>query len=80
MNVARAVLENWRMPDEIVDAVGGYEDMDRELRGPVTLTDVLSLATQLERNRTPVLNTRGEQVQILAEIAIPPAPRPSVVR
>jgi len=51
MNVARAVLENWRMPEEIVDAVGGYEDMDRELRGPVTLTDVLSLATQLERNR-----------------------------
>ena len=51
MNVARAVLENWRMPEEIVDAVGGYEDMDRELRGPVTLTDILSLATQLERNR-----------------------------
>jgi HD-like signal output (HDOD) protein len=51
-NVARAVLENWRMPDEIVEAVGSYEDMDRELRGPVTLTDVLSLATQLERNRS----------------------------
>jgi HD-like signal output (HDOD) protein len=51
MNVARAVLENWRMPEEIVEAVGGYEDMDRELRGPVTLTDVLSLATQLERQR-----------------------------
>jgi HD-like signal output (HDOD) protein len=51
MNVARAVLENWRMPEEIADAVGGYEDMDRELRGPVTLTDVLSLAVQLERNR-----------------------------
>jgi HD-like signal output (HDOD) protein len=51
MNVARAVLENWRMPEEIVEAVGGYEDMDRELRGPVTLTDVLSLATQLERHQ-----------------------------
>jgi HD-like signal output (HDOD) protein len=50
-NVARAVLENWRMPAEIVDAVGSYEDMDRELRGPVTLIDVLSLAVQLERNR-----------------------------
>jgi HD-like signal output (HDOD) protein len=50
-NVARAVLENWRMPEEIVDAVGSYEDMDRELRGPVTLVDVLSLAVQLERNR-----------------------------
>ncbi|HTU65728.1 MAG TPA: HDOD domain-containing protein [Steroidobacteraceae bacterium] len=51
MNVARAVLENWRMPDEIVDAVGNYEDLDREMRGPVTLTDVLSLATRLENNR-----------------------------
>lgn len=50
-NVARAVLENWRMPEEIVDAVGSYEDMDRELRGPVTLIDVLSLAVQLERSR-----------------------------
>jgi HD-like signal output (HDOD) protein len=50
-NVARAVLENWRMPEEIIEAVGAYEDMDRELRGPVTLTDVLSLATQLERVR-----------------------------
>lgn len=50
-NVARAVLENWRMPEEIVEAVGSYEDMDRELRGPVTLTDVLSLAVQLERNK-----------------------------
>jgi HD-like signal output (HDOD) protein len=50
-NVARAVLENWRMPGEIVEAVGGYEDMDRELRGPVTLTDVLSLATRLARRR-----------------------------
>jgi len=51
-NVARAVLENWRMPPEIVDAVAGYEDLDREMRGPVTLTDVLALATRLERNRS----------------------------
>jgi HD-like signal output (HDOD) protein len=50
-NVAKALLENWRVPEEIVDAVAGYEDMDREMRGPVTLTDVLSLAIQLERSR-----------------------------
>lgn len=57
VNVARAVLENWRMPEEIVEAVAGHEDLDRELRGPVTLTDVLSLATQLERHRmTPGAN------------------------
>jgi hypothetical protein len=34
-----------------VDAVGGYEDQDREARGPVTLTDVLSLAMLVESNR-----------------------------
>ena len=43
-NVAKALLENWQVADEIVDAVGGHEDMDREVRGPVTLTDVLALA------------------------------------
>jgi hypothetical protein len=37
--------------EEIVEAVAGYEDLDREARGPVTLTDVLSLAMLLERNR-----------------------------
>ena len=43
-NVSKALLENWRVAEEIVEAVAGHEDMDREQRGPVTLTDVLSLA------------------------------------
>jgi HD-like signal output (HDOD) protein len=50
-NVSKALLENWKVADEIVDAVAGYEDMDRDQRGPVTLTDVLSLATLVERSR-----------------------------
>jgi HD-like signal output (HDOD) protein len=50
-NVAKALLENWKVADEIVDAVAGYEDLDREARGPVTLTDVLALAILLETNR-----------------------------
>ena len=50
-NVSKALLENWRVADEIVDAVASHEDMDRDQRGPVTLTDVLCLATQVERNR-----------------------------
>ena len=56
-NVAKALLENWKVADEIVDAVAGYEDLDREARGPVTLTDVLSLAMLLDRNR----NRRGNE-------------------
>ena len=51
-SVSKALLENWRVAEEIVDAVAHHEDMDREQRGPVTLTDVLSLATLVERNRT----------------------------
>jgi len=50
-NVAKALLENWCVAEEIVEAVAGHEDMDRELRGPVTLTDVLSLAILVEKNR-----------------------------
>jgi HD-like signal output (HDOD) protein len=50
-NVAKALLENWRVAEEVVDAVAGHEDMDREQRGPVTLTDVLSLANLMEKNR-----------------------------
>jgi hypothetical protein len=32
--------------------VGSYEDLDREQRGPVTLTDVLAVAKLVERNRS----------------------------
>jgi HD-like signal output (HDOD) protein len=48
-NVGKAVLETWRVAEEIVEAVTGHEDLDREARGPVTLTDVLSLAVQLDQ-------------------------------
>lgn len=48
-NVGKAVLENWRVAEEIVEAVTSYEDLDREARGPVTLTDVLSLAVLIEQ-------------------------------
>jgi hypothetical protein len=51
-NVSKAVLENWRVAEEIVEAVTGYEDLDREARGPVMLTDVLSLAVLLEQKRS----------------------------
>jgi HD-like signal output (HDOD) protein len=50
-NVAKALLENWKVAEEIVDAVAGHEDFNREARGPVTLTDVLALATIVDSNR-----------------------------
>jgi HD-like signal output (HDOD) protein len=51
-NVAKALLENWQVADEIVDAVSNFEDMHREVRGPVTLTDVVSLASLLQQHIT----------------------------
>lgn len=41
-NVARAVLENWGMSEELVEAVHQFDDPDREARGLVCLTDVLA--------------------------------------
>jgi HD-like signal output (HDOD) protein len=47
-NIARALLENWLMAEEIVNAVHGYEDQTREARGPGSvLADVLDVADTL---------------------------------
>jgi HD-like signal output (HDOD) protein len=42
-SVAKALLENWEMTDEIVTAVSEFEDFERENPGPVDLTDVLTV-------------------------------------
>jgi HD-like signal output (HDOD) protein len=45
--VAKALLENWDMAEEIVNAVSEYEDMERAHSGPVDLTDVLTVGNLL---------------------------------
>jgi HD-like signal output (HDOD) protein len=45
--VAKALLENWDMAEEIVTAVSEYEDLEREHAGPVDLTDVLTVGSLL---------------------------------
>jgi HD-like signal output (HDOD) protein len=45
VNVSKAVLENWGMAEEIVDAVHRYEELDRETRGGSAVGDVLSVAS-----------------------------------
>lgn len=63
-NVAKALLESWHVADEIVDAVACHEDRDRDARGPVTLTDVLSLAMLIESHRNGAeLNVPDEALQ-----------------
>jgi HD-like signal output (HDOD) protein len=46
-SIAKALLENWEMADEIVAAVSDYEDLDRTHAGPPDLTDVLTVSQLL---------------------------------
>jgi HD-like signal output (HDOD) protein len=41
LSIAAALLENWGIADEIVQAVHESENFERESRGPLSLTDVL---------------------------------------
>jgi HD-like signal output (HDOD) protein len=50
-NIARALLENWRFPEEIVIAVQSYENPDRDRRSPA-LADVLAVADVLVTHRS----------------------------
>ncbi len=42
-SIAKALLENWDIAEEIVEAVGNYEDIGRTHAGPTDLTDVLTV-------------------------------------
>jgi HD-like signal output (HDOD) protein len=46
-SIAKAILENWDINEEIVAAVEGYEDLERDHKGPSDLTDVLTVANLL---------------------------------
>jgi HD-like signal output (HDOD) protein len=45
--VSQAILRNWEMADEVVDAVSDCEDLDREHDGTTDLTDVLAVGNAL---------------------------------
>ena len=50
-SIAKALLENWDMAEEIVEAVGNYEDIGRTHAGPTDLTDVLTVGYLLASYR-----------------------------
>ncbi len=62
-SISKALLENWDMAEEIVEAVANYEDIDRSHVGPTDLTDVLSvgylLASYREHPESIELNMQG---------------------
>ena len=47
LSIAAALLENWGIADEIVQAVHESENLERESRGVPALTDVLTVGTLL---------------------------------
>lgn len=47
VQIAAALIENWGFAPEIIDAVRNSEDLDQDVRGPLTLSDVLAVAALL---------------------------------
>jgi HD-like signal output (HDOD) protein len=45
--IAKALLENWEMAEEVVEAVSNFEDLERFHTGPVDLTDVVTVGNLL---------------------------------
>ena len=45
--IAKALLENWEMAGEVIDAVSNFEDLERSHSGPVDLTDVVTVGNLL---------------------------------
>jgi HD-like signal output (HDOD) protein len=43
-SIAKALLENWGIAEDVVAAVGEFEDYERDRHGPADLTDVLTVA------------------------------------
>jgi len=45
--IAKALLENWEMAGEVIEAVSNFEDLERLHTGPVDLTDVVTVGNLL---------------------------------
>jgi HD-like signal output (HDOD) protein len=60
LSIAAALLENWGIADEIVQAVHESENFERDARGPVGLADVLVVGTILaeHHNQPEVLQAQ----------------------
>jgi len=60
LSIAAALLENWGIADEIVQAVHESENFERDARGPIGLADVLVVGTILaeHHNQPQVLQAQ----------------------
>ena len=42
-DVTKALLETWKISDDLIEAIHGFEDPERVGRGPLALGDVLAV-------------------------------------
>lgn len=72
LSIATALLENWCVSEEIVQAVRECEDYARESRGPVNLTDVLIAATLIavHGSQPELLEARLQSVKAAARLEL----------
>lgn len=68
LSIAVAILENWEVPEAILRAVAESEDLGREPRGELSLSDVLLLSLLIARNdKTPeLLDVQLREIRTLA--------------
>jgi HD-like signal output (HDOD) protein len=72
LSIAAALLENWGIADEIVQAVHDSENLERDPRGPLSLTDVLVVGTILaeHHNQPQTLRARVQCAKPLQRLRL----------
>jgi HD-like signal output (HDOD) protein len=60
LSIAAALLENWGIAEEIVQAVHESENLERDSRGPLTLADVLVVGTILAEHHNQPQTLRAQ--------------------
>jgi HD-like signal output (HDOD) protein len=62
-NIAKAILENWELNEELIQAIAEQDEIGREHEGPADITDILvcanMMAAYLEHPEDLVLNMSG---------------------
>jgi HD-like signal output (HDOD) protein len=72
LSIAAALLENWGIADEIVQAVHESENFERDTRGPLGLTDVLIVGAILaeHHNQPQVLQAQVQCAKPLQRLKL----------
>ncbi|MCC6171260.1 MAG: HDOD domain-containing protein [Gammaproteobacteria bacterium] len=80
-DITKALLESWKIDDELIEAVHGFEDPERVGRGPLSLGDVLAVADLLAslRNEPDLLELRLAECYSAARLGVDTTTLPQVL-